>query len=504
MKEKYLYFGTCFVNLVISLIMISLLRKMQLINYTLRDARIDNYLHNRLFNTIVTQVDELSSVLCIACLVVSIVLVVIAIIFRDCREYITAHRLLFSAVTVNLASDLVYILTNIFVGNCRILNENWILIIFLILLEAFVIFLGTADLLKLRKKKWDVIIAGGIFVLCICIITIPVLFSVKDNLGSAIEIRSLISDRPEDVRKEFESQIGNYFNGFAVEAEDKIYYIRSVDASVVSSVDADGHYETFWTTKEGIARGLFYHNGYLYVSTHEFYTRNYGLVRIELATGTEETIYTADDYFYFGVADGKLYYTTPMDEEKLCDVLCFDLSDENIGENSVLYDTGICYYDLNYNIFVARYLYNNSCQSVMDLGWHGQNWNNNVYENCRYQIEFWDKYSGMGDLVKKDYDWETYTEAMIDSEVMYHSIFEDKLYYIREKDGIYCEVICCDLQGDQKKVIATFEKEEKEKCYNLGISEDLILVQMRGEAHTENAYFVYIVKLEDGSIMQIQ
>ncbi len=503
MKEKYLYFGTCFVNVGISIILMSLLRKAEFINFTLRDAKIDNYIHNGIFGTIASQVEELSSVLCIGCLAVSIVLVVIAMIFRNCREYITAHRLLFSAVTANLASSLVYTLTNIFVGNCRILDGNGILVIFLVLLEAFVIFLGTADLLKVRKKKWDTIIAGGICALCVCIITIPVLFSVKDELGSAIEIRSLISDRPEDVRKEFESQIGNYFNGFAVAAEDRIYYIRGGDASVISSVDADGHYETFWITTGGITRGLFYHNGYLYVSTHEFGTRGYRLVRIELASGEEETIYTADDYFYFGVADGKLYYTTAMDEEKICDVLCFDLSDENIGENSVLYDTGIYYYDLNYNIFVARYLYNNSWQSVMDLGWHGQNWNNNLYENCRYQIEFWDEYSGMGDLVKKDYDRETYTEAMIDSEVMYHSIFEDKLYYIREKDATYCEVICCDLQGVQKTVIATFEKAEEEKCYNLGVSEDLILVQMHGEAHTENAYFVYIVKLEDGSVIQI-
>lgn len=93
---------------------------------------------------------------------------------------------------------------------------------------------------------------------------------------------------------------------------------------------------------------------------------------------------------------------------------------------------------------------------------------------------------------------------MIDNEVMYHSIFEDKLYYIREKDGIYCEVICCDLQGEQKTVIATFEKAEEEKCYNLGVSSDFIVIQMHGEAHTENAYFVYIVKLEDGSVEQIQ
>lgn len=504
MKEKYLYFGTCFVNVVISLILISLLRKAEFINFTLRDAGIDNYLHNRLFYTIATRVEEMSSVLCIGCLAASIVLVVVAMIFRNCREYVTAHRLLFSAVTLNLAACLVFILTNVFVGNGRIVSGNLIFVLLTVVLEAVVIYLGTADLLKARKKKWDVIIAGGLLILCVCVITGPALISVKDELGSAKEIRSLISDRLQEVRKEFESQIGNYFNGYAVEAEDKIYYIRSVDASVVSSVDADGHYETFWTTKEGIARGLFYHNGYLYVSAHEFGTRDYRLVRIEIATGTEETIYTADNYFYFGVADGKLYYTTPMDEEKLCDVLCFDLSDENIGENSVLYDTGIYYYDLNYNIFVARYLYNNSCQSVMDLGWHGQNWNNNVYENCRYQIEFWDKYSGMGNLVKKDHDRETYTEAMIDSEVMYHSIFEDKLYYIREKDGIYCEVICCDLQGEQKTVIATFEKTEEEKCYNLGVSSDFIVIQMHGEAHTENAYFVYIVNLEDGSIEQIQ
>ncbi len=497
MKEKYLYFGTCFVNVVISLILISLLRKAEFINFTLRDARIDNYLHNRLFDTIATQVDELSSVLCIACLVVSIVLVVIAIIFRDCREYITAHRLLFSAVTANLVSSLVYILTNIFVGNCRILNVNWILVIFLVLLEAFVIFLGTADLLKVRKKKWDAIIAGGILALCICIITIPVLFSVKDELGSAIEIRSLISDRPENVRKEFESQIGNYFNGLTVAAEDKIYYITDIDTSVISFVDADGHHETFWTTKEGIARGLFYHNGYLYVSAHEFGTRNYRLVRIELVSGEEETIYTADDYFYFGVADGKLYYTTPMNEEKLCDVLCFDLTDENIGENSVLYDTGVYYYDINYSTFIARYLYNNSWQSVMTLVWIGQTWHSNIYENCRYEMEdVWNEYSRMGNLVQQDYDWEINVEATIDSEVMYFSIFEDKIYYIREKDGTYCEVICCDLQGDQKTVIATFEKAEEEKCYNLGVSEDLILVQMRGEAN-------YVVKLEDGSVIQI-
>ena len=504
MKEKYLYFGTCFVNVVISIILMSLLRKAEFINFTLRDAGIDNYLHNSLFYTIATRVKEMSSVLCIGCLAASIVLVVVAMIFRNCRKYVTAHRLLFSAVTLNLAACLVFILTNVFVGNGRIVSGNLIFVLLAVVLEAIVIYLGTADLLKTRKKKWDVIIAGGLLILCVCVMTVPSIISVKDELGSAKEIRSLISDRPEEVRKEFESQIGNYFNGFAVAAEDRIYYIRGIDAYTISSVDSNGHCEIFWKTTGGIARGLFYHDGYLYVSAHEFGTRDYRLVRIELATGTEETIYTADDYFYFGVADGKLYYTTPMDEKKLCDVLCFDLSDENIGEDSVLYDTGIYYYDLNYNIFVARYLYNNSWQSVMDLGWYGQNWNNNVYENCRYQIVFWDKYSGMGDLVKKDHDRETYTEAMIDSEVMYHSIFEDKLYYIREKDGIYCEVICCDLQGEQKTVIATFKKAENEKCDNLGVCSDFIVIQMHGEAHTENAYFVYIVNLEDGSIEQIQ
>ena len=65
-----------------------------------------------------------------------------------------------------------------------------------------------------------------------------------------------------------------------------------------------------------------------------------------------------------------------------------------------------------------------------------------------------------------------YVEMLIDNEVMCHSIYDDKLYYVKVKDDTAYEVIYCDLQGNNKTTIGTITKEKETYCRYMAVGEE--------------------------------
>ena len=506
MKEKQLYYGTCIANIVITVITEILLYKYNLVDFIIKDSYIDNYLHRTLFSHLAEQILVVSSLFAFWCFVIAIVLTVISMILRNCRNYLGAYRFLFAGVVTNILTFLVFMLTNMILGNCRIESGIWVLTIATVLLIAggLVIYLGTPELIKGRKKLWDILIAVGILAVCSCIIMIPTLMSVKEDFKYAKELRSVISSQPDSFEEETEVQIGNYYTGLSVYAENKIYYMHGVDAYNIKTVDKDGNAEEFWRTKdETLNRGIFYEGGYLYVSVDSLNEAKNQLLRISLESGTEEIIYESNSYFFFGVADNKVFFTTPKDENGLCEVRYFDLTAENLGESSVLYDKDVDYYNLSHNIFVSRYLYNDSSEAMKSVSWLLSYDEIIIYEGNAYRMTARNGWKESTDLEMIHYHNSQYVETLIDNEVMCYSIYDDKLYYVKEKDDTAYEVICCDLQGNNKTTIGTITKEKETYCRYMAVGEGFIMLKMSGDSELEYASHAFYMKLEDGSSSQL-
>ncbi len=506
MKEKYLYFGTSISNIAISVITALLLYKNSLVDFIIKDSYIDNYLHRTLFSHLAEQIEVVSSSLVFLCFAIAIVLTVISVILRKCCNYLAAYRLLFAGVATNILTFFVFMLTNIIAGNCRIGSGILALVIGIVMLivGSLVIYLGTPDLIKERKKLWDVLIATGILAVCSCIIVIPTMITVKEDLEYAKELRSVISSQPDSMVEEIGVQIGNYYTGLSVYAENKIYYMEGVDAYNIKMVDKDGNSEIFWGIKGGtLNRGIYYEDGYLYVSVGSLNEAKNQLLRISLDSGTEEIIYESNSYFMFGVADNKVFYTTPKDENSLCDVRYFDLTEENLGENSVLYDKDVDYYNLNNNIFVTRYLYNNSSDALRPISWLVAYDGIIIYEGNAYRMAARNGWKESTELEMLNYHNSQYVETLIDEDVMCHSIYDDKLYYVKVKDDTAYEVICCDLKGNDKTVIGTITKERETYCRYMSVGEDYLLLKMKGDSEKELANHAFYFKLEDGSSVQL-
>lgn len=506
MKERHLYYGTSIANIVISLITALLLYKNSLVDFIIKDSYIDNYLHRSIFSHLAEQIAVVSSAFAFWCFVVAILLTVIALVLRMCRNYLGAYRLLFAGVVANIVTLLVFLFVNNVIANCRIENGIWVLVIGVVLfiVGALVIYLGTPDLIKERKKKWDILIVAGILAVCGCIIVIPSMITVKEDFQYAKELRSVIASQPDSIVEEIGVQIGNYCSGLSVYAEDKIYYMEGVQANSIKTIDKDGNSEVFWTVKdENINWGLFYLEGYLYVSVSNRNEPKCRLMRISVDTKEEEIIYESNSSFLFGVADNKLFYTTPEDEEGLCDVCYFDLTEEKLGENSILYHKDVDFYYLNYSLFVARYLYNDSSDAskpvIAMLSYDGIM----VYEGNAYRIAARNGWKESTELEMLNYHNAQYEEALIDEDVMCNTIYDDKLYYVKVKDDKAYEVICSDLQGENKTVIGTIAKEKETYCRYIAVGEDFILLQMKGDSEKELANHAFYLKLEDGSSVQL-
>lgn len=506
MKEKRLYYGTGIVNIAIAVFMMFIFYKNAATDFTIRDSYVDNYLHRTLFSHLAEQVTATSVSFAMVCLAVAVILTIISFIFRNCRNYLVAYRLLYAGVVADIATFIVFLLTNIIVGNCRIESGLWYILIGIILfvLGALAIYLGTPDLFKERKKRWDVLIATGVLAVCGGVIVIPSMMTVKEDFKYAKELRSVISSQPDSIVEEVGVQIGNYYNALSVYAEDKIYYMESVKDFNIRTVDKDGNSEVFWTTKSGeINWGLFYREGYLYISVSERNEAKCRLLRISVDSGAEEVIYESDSYFMFGGAGDKIFYTTPKDENGLCDVRYFDLTEENIGESSVLYDKDVDYYNLNNNIFVARYLYNDSSDALRPVSWLIAYDGIIIYDGNAYLMAGRNGWKESTELEMLNYHNAQYEETLIDEDVMCRTIYDDKLYYVKVKDDTAYDVICCDLQGENKTVIGTISKEKETYCRYLSVGEDFILLQMKGDNEKEFANHAFFMKSEDGSSVQL-
>ncbi len=506
MKEKHLYYGTGIINIMIAVFTMFLLYKNAAVDFIINDSYIDNYLHRTLFSHLAEQITTISVSFAVVCLVVAVIFTIISFIFRNYRNYLVAYRFLYAGVVTDIATFIVFMFTNIIVGNCRVEREIWIILIgiVLLILGALVIYLGTPDLLKERKKLWDVLIATGIFVVCGGAIIIPSLMTIKEDFRYAKELRSVISSQPDSIVEEMGVQIGNYYNALSVYAEDKIYYMESVKDFNIRTVDKDGNSEVFWTTKSGnINWGLFYREGYLYISVSDQNEAKCRLLRISVDSGKEEIIYESDSYFFFGVTDNKVFYTTPKDEKGFCDVRFFDLTEENIGESSVLYDKDVDYHNLNNSIFVARYLYNDSSDALRPVSWLLTYDRILIYDGNVYRMATRNGWKESTELEMLHYHNAQYEETLMDEDVMCYSIYDDKLYYVKVKDDTAYEVICCELQGENKMVIGTITKEKEIYCRHLSVGEDFILLQMKGDSENEFANHAFFMKSEEGSSMQL-
>ena len=335
MKEKRLYYGTGIVNIAIAVFMMFIFYKNAATDFTIRDSYVDNYLHRTLFRHLAEQVTATSVSFAMVCLAVAVILTIISFIFRNCRNYLVAYRLLYAGVVADIATFIVFLLTNIIVGNCRIESGLWYILIGIILfvLGALAIYLGTPDLFKERKKRWDVLIATGVLAVCGGVIIIPGMMTIKEDFKYAKELRSVISSQPDLIVEEVGVQIGNYYNALSVYAEDKIYY-TSTDG--IYCIGKDGQGEEKLSGDHGYSLLLRDHK--LYYSTSSYETKV-----LDLNTKTTEVLFNERSSFCNMTEDFIFYYS--MNGLKKYDI--------KTKESKVIYTGNIEFVEIIGNILIV-------------------------------------------------------------------------------------------------------------------------------------------------------
>ncbi len=502
MKEKRIYSAFCIANILAALCLMVVLKK-DLISFGIRDAYFDNILHNGIFSVLADTVESTSLVISISLLVLSVIAVLVSTQFWGSREYVIAFRLLVSTMIINVSVSAGYILNNIILGNCRITKYIGVLMIGFVLVPGFVlaIVLGRTNALNERKKKVDAILLGGIIVACAVIFMIPTMIRTGEERKIAKDARNMIAQFPEDYREDVAYQIGNYYHGECVFADEKLYVVRDEYTNVnnqtkskIFAVDVNGNCDLVYETEKEIEYGLFYHNGYLYAKIYP------NVISIDVNTGESKIVYEGNGYYSFGVADGKLFIENYLEEQEETVIYCYDLNEENGKDSPVLYDSGIDRGAINGPSFVGRYLYNDSSFNTYRLSFHGPGNDEMVYEGYYYYINRYNTYIGNGEFVIWDGIDDT-TKIFVDTEVITYNIYNDTLFYVKEFRDDCHEIWSCDLLGENKCYIGTVEQSVM-YCKTLGVGEGFVFLEMA----SDDDYKIrqgYIMHLDDGSVQRI-
>ncbi len=506
MKEKNIYGWICFANILLAISTHLLTMLSQLAVFVPREAGTDDVLHYYIFSVYRNSVMFFSEIFTAYIFDFTIILVIISIILRNYKKYVSSYRFLIASVWIKIVAYVTCVFTNMVFGNCRIEGGLWLYAIGLVLLivAGFTTLFGTTEEMKKRNKKWDITIASLCAIVFICLIVMPTLYFVKEDSTKVKETRSLLAKHPDTVREEVGYQIGNYSNGISVYAEGKLYFVGAGQRWIYS-VDKDGSYEEFYKT-DHLYKGLYYDNGYLYALELKDDSKCC-VMRISLNSGEKEVLYEGNNIFDFGVAESKLYFGV-YSSDGADSVYYIDLTEDNPGQNVTLYDTGVWRDKLNHNVFVARYIHNNTSTAVEWSAELGYRDNTVIYNNSIYRVDYFksreEKVNKPSDLECQTFNYINRGEMVFDDNVVCFNLFDETLYYVKEYDGNHYEVWCCDLKGNNKSFIGEL-KVNSGGCGSISVGDGFVYICFVRDYDAEPNIPAqgFIMNIADGSAQQI-
>lgn len=506
MKEKKIYSWMCVLNILLPIFTHFMTMRAQLSVFIPRETATDDVLHYYIFSGYRNNIVVFSEIFTAYIFDFTIILVIVSIFLRNYKKYVNSYRFLMASVWIKIVAYATCVFTNMVLGNCRIEGGLWLYIIGLVLLiiAGFTMLFGTTEEMKKRNKKWDVFIALLCTVVFFCLIVMPTLFFVKDDSKKVKEIRSLLANHPDTVVEEVGYQIGNYSNGISVYAEGKLYFV-GYGQRWIYSVDKDGSYKEFYKT-DHLYKGLYYDNGYLYALELKDDSKCC-IIRISLNSKEKEVLYEGNNIFDFGVADSKLYFGV-YSADGADSIYYIDLTEDNPGENIILYDTGVWRDMLNHNVFAAKYIHNNTSTAVEWSAELGYRDNTVIYNDSIYRVDYFktsqDRVNKPSNLECQTFNNQGREEIVIDDNVVCFNLFNETLYYVKEFDGTHYEVWSCDLQGNNKTLIGEMNVNSG-GCGSISVGEGFVYICFAKDYDAE-PYIPsqgYVINISDGCVQQI-
>lgn len=306
------------------------------------------------------------------------------------------------------------------------------------------------------------------------------------------EINEIIATQPDGYVDEIGYQMGNYSSEKAYYDGEYLYVVR--DTSVYS-IDKTGECKLFWKPEEIPNRlwRITIHNGYLYANL------NNQLIRVNMNDKTAQTILECDYTLLYGIVGDKLYYYTQdsLDTEERYEIYYVDLNQEFSQANAKLYDKEIYDGCMNYDVWLGRYMYNQSD------GYYAFYHNGEVqcYQGEKYHIIKDGTYDQEGPLENMDEDF------ILEYNVYSFNIFNGKIYYlIKNRDF---ELWSCDMYGNDKQRIGIFDQNSLDGEYigeypSLYMTEDYAVLDARISNDESKASIKKIMWLENGETNDIE
>ena len=327
------------------------------------------------------------------------------------------------------------------------------------------------------------------------------------------EVNRYLEGHPEEVNEEIAYQMGNVASRGAFYTDGAIYYTGG-GGRTIYRLNEEGEVEVFYSVPGGVhfCQGIFGYDGYLYVECDNFMgTSMCSIVQISIADRTANVIYSSEDSFYFGVADGKLLYETrsadTSDEDFVREIYCLDLSASYDVNDAVLYDINVDGHILDQELWIQKYLYGYTDFFPL-LVEYTQFMDGKVY----YLYDFLRSEMGYGG---KDPDKFSYNanctlvrmpgeDTHILEGVTSFSVFDGSIYFTRETENGY-EVCSCDKDGGNVTSIAfvpvAFIEDNRGYTVGLSMGDGFALCVVYASHDGEYGYFIDI---ENGTVTEVE
>ncbi|MBQ8317681.1 MAG: hypothetical protein IJX85_05025 [Lachnospiraceae bacterium] len=516
--------------------------------YEFSGTYMEDKIHGSLFSEFLDKVLEYGGRATFAILLIGVVLLLLAHVGQFFENEMEHRFHTMGLVTCSFAG-IFYSFIVIVIGDS---NMNWqgmewlflvaVLLGILLSIHSFISFKNTQDEFVQVKRTTKIVsyLAVGIL-----IVSTLVYFGIGigKDYAEVLEVKKLIKNQRQEKAQDIEYQMGNYSTGAAVFVDEYLYLIDGDNA--ICRIDQQGHREIIHKeprTREIQAKGLYYHDGYLYycikVEMEELYEAFHlydqhdgakvyeEIVRTSVETGVTQDILYCDKPLYFGIVNDDLYYMelTNLDHfEKVKHNLGVDEAEKVYvldlntlyAENEVkLYDKGV-YLQYSHTYWLTRYLYNNqydywkSCEDYAYISPAEQPYSDGVFylqddgivNDTLYKIIRNDVKDKPNHL---EWRWNT-----IDKNVCAYNLFNDVVYYMKENSDGTFELWYCDMDGANKTLVCSITPDDRydydspnEHCTRIYLSPNYVVCDFTAYSVGYTVDERYVVRISDGKIMQ--
>lgn len=485
------------------------------------DSRIpylNGVLHHSVFKFLLDKVNQYSADVCLLLLILGTLLLLISCVC-DYYRHNMAYRLYLAGMVTLSLDGILFLGMNILFGFGKLAMEPGDY--FFLMILAMVIATTVFNLVLYIKRKEEMeksnkVLVGLVVVLVAAAFAGSGIYFWK-NVGADFmvcnEVNRYLEGHPEEVNEEIAYQIGNVASRGAFYTDGAIYYTGG-GGRTIYRLNEEGEVEVFYSVPGGVyfCQGIFGYDGYLYVECDNFMgTSMCSIVQISIADRTANVIYSSEDRFYFGVADGKLLYETRFadtsDEDSVREIYCLDLSASYDVNDAVLYDINVDGHILDQELWIQKYLYGYT-DTFLQIVEYTQFMDGNVY----YLHDFLRSEMGYGG---KDPDKFSYNanctlvrmpgeDTHILEGVTSFSVFDGSIYFTRETENGY-EVCSCDKDGGNVTSIAfvpvAFIEDNHGYTVGLSMGDGFALCVVYASHDGEYGYFIDI---ENGTVTEVE